>query len=278
MRYLVPLEEDAGPNSRVSYHFGRAPFFALIDAQDGHVRFEIRPNPSYEQGHGGACGIMDLLSALGADALVVKHVGVKAAQRLMEAGVPVYEAASETLGGVLEEIKNGSLRPMDLSEMASRPCVGRGFRAAAWPPAPGPWPVPQPGAPPPPLPPMPPMGMPRTPALRASGRLRVALSTNGRAGLDDTIADRFARCPTFTIVDLEGGRVLNVEVRDNPYITYPHGAGFAVAQFLASMGVNAVVAARIGPNAWQALASLGMSIHTVPPGTRVRDALRALMG
>jgi len=113
---------------------------------------------------------------------------------------------------------------------------------------------------------------------KLAGKLRVAFSTNGHAGLDDTIADRFARCPTFTIVDVEDGRVLNVDIRDNPFIMHPHGAGFAAAQFLANMGVSAVVAARFGPNAWQALASLGISIHVAPPGTKVRDALRSLTG
>ena len=111
-----------------------------------------------------------------------------------------------------------------------------------------------------------------------SGRLRVAIPTNGRMGLDDTVAPRFARCPTFTIVDLEGGRVVNVEVRDNPYVTYPHGAGFAVAQFLASLGVNVVLAPMIGPNAQQALSSLGIRVQLVPAGVKVRDALRSITG
>ena len=278
MRYLVPLQENAGPSSKVSYHFGRAPFFAIVESLDGSLRFEIRPNPAYSWEHGGGpCGVMDLMGIFGADALIVKHVGVRAAQRLMEAGVPVYETSSDTLSGVLDEIKRGSLRPFDLVARARGPHMGRGLgmqkRAFYPPPAPGPWPPP--GVPPPSMPPMVqrPSGGPR---LR--GKLKIAFSTNGRAGLDDVIADRFARCPTFTIVDVEDGRVLSVDVRDNPFIAHPHGAGFAVAQFLANMGVNAVVAARFGPNAWQALASLGISIHMAPPGTKVRDALRSLTG
>ena len=281
MRYLVPLQENAGPSSRVSYHFGKAPFFAIIDSQDGSLRFEIRPNPAYSWEHGrGACGVMDLVGVFRADALVVKHVGVRAAQRLMDVGIPVYETSSDVLSGVLDEIRNGSLRPFDLAERARGPCTGRGFgmREAAFypPPAPGPWPPPAPGAPPPP--PMLPMARRPAGGPKLAGKLRVAFSTNGHAGLDDTIADRFARCPTFTIVDVEDGRVLNVDIRDNPFIMHPHGAGFAVAQFLANMGVSAVVAARFGPNAWQALASLGISIHVAPPGTKVRDALRSLTG
>jgi len=97
-------------------------------------------------------------------------------------------------------------------------------------------------------------------------------------GLDDTVAPRFARCPTFTLIDVEGGRIVNVEVRDNPYMAYPHGAGFAVAQFLANLGVNVVLAPMIGPNAQQALSSLGIRVQLVPAGMKVRDALRSITG
>ncbi len=280
MRLIVPLDEDAGLRSRVSGHFGRAPYLAVIELNGGRARLvEIRPNPAASGHGGGACGVMELLAALGADGIVAKRVGVRAAQRLLEAGVRVFEAPSDTLKGVLEGLEAGSLRPLDLASLASGGYAG--FKEAAalafYPPPPS-WPPAGPGAPPQPpfMPPAGPMPMPRQVGL--SGRLKIAFSTNGRAGLDDTIAQRFARCPTFTIVEVEDGRVLNVEVHENPYVNYPHGAGFAVAQFLANMGVKAVVASRFGPNAWQALASLGMSVHVIPAGTRVRDALRSLTG
>jgi len=283
LRFLVPLDEDAGLRSRLSAHFGRAPYLAVVEADDGQARLlDIVPNPAASGGRGGACGIMELLSSLGADGLIAKRVGVRAARRLLEAGVPVYEAASDSLEDVLADLSSGSLRPLDLASLAAGPCVGHGRglgrgreSTAFYPPPPGPppaWPPPMPPMPPPrPVAPRRPGGVPAP-----SGRLRVAFSTNGRAGLDDTVSDRFARCPTFTIVELDEGRVANVEVHDNPCVAYPHGAGFAAAQFLANLGVRMVVAASFGPNAWQALASLGMTVHTVPAGTRVRDALRSL--
>ena len=279
MRFLVPLDENAGLRSRLSHHFGRAPYLAIVELRDGEARLvDIVANPAAGGPGGGACAIMDLLASFGAEGIIAKRVGVRAAQRLMEAGARVYEATSDTLEGVLAALSSGSLKPLDLAAIASSgPCYGRGrgmgmraaYPPAPAPPPPGPWPMP-PAAPPFGMP------MPRPSRSAATGRVKVAFSTNGRAGLDDTIADRFARCPTFTVVEVEGGRVLNVEVHDNPCVTYPHGAGFAAAQFLANLGVSVVVASRFGPNAWQALASLGMRVHTVPAGTKVRDALRSL--
>jgi len=273
LRYLVPLEENAGLASRLSSHFRRAPYFAVVEIRGGEASYEIKPNPAAGADPGaGPCGVLDILASFGADAIVARRVGIRAARRLREAGVEVYEAPPGTLGDVIAGLKSGSLRRADLEAWSSRPCGQGSVEGTAFYPPP-PWP------PPPPMPYPPHVGpaMP-TSVGRPPERLKIAFSTNGRAGLDDTIAGRFARCPTFTVVEVEGGRVLNVEVHDNPFTTYPHGAGFAVAQFLANMGVNAVVAPRFGPNAWQALASLGISVHVVPAGTRVREALRSVVG
>ena len=271
MRFIVPLDENAGLKSKLSYHFGRAPYMAVLTVSGRQVEYEIKPNPADRPR--GACGVLDIMSYFGADAIIAKKVGIKAARVLLEAGVKVYEAASETLEGVVEEVRKGSLKPLDLAALASGVCAEAGRGASFYPPAP---PVPVP--PPMPYPPVtPPMPIARPPGP-APGRLRVAVSTNGRAGLDDTVAPRFARCPTFTFIDMEGGRVVSVNVQDNPFVAYPHGAGFAVAQFLANAGVSIVITSRVGPNAQQALASLGIKVHLVPPGTKVREALRAITG
>ena len=275
MRFLVPLDENAGLRSRLSYHFGRAPFMAVLEVDDGQVKYEVKPNPADRPG--GACGVLDIMDRFSADAIIAKRVGIKAAKRLLESGVEVYEATSDTLEGVIEEVRSGNLRPLDLASLASGICLEAMAEGPSfYPPGPPP-PMPPPMPYPPTAPPIGPAPI-RRPVPGPSGRLRVAVPTNGRMGLDDTVAPRFARCPTFTLIDLEGGRVVNVEVRDNPYMTYPHGAGFAVAQFLANLGVNVVLAPMIGPNAQQALSSLGIRVQLVPAGMKVRDALRSITG
>ena len=103
--------------------------------------------------------------------------------------------------------------------------------------------------------------------------LRVAVPSEGPGGLDDTVSIRFARCPTFTIVDLKEGKVQNVQVVANPAAQLPHGAGPAVVQHLMQYGVTHVVAVQLGPNAAAALQQLGIRVVQVPQGTRVRDAL-----
>ena len=62
--------------------------------------------------------------------------------------------------------------------------------------------------------------------------MRVAISTDG-----DIVSSHFGRCPLFTIINIEGGRVTKREVIDNP----GHQPGF-IPQFLHQRGVECIVA------------------------------------
>ena len=78
--------------------------------------------------------------------------------------------------------------------------------------------------------------------------MRVAISTEG-----DFVSMHFGRCPFFTIVDIEGDKVINKEVIDNP----GHQPGF-IPQFLHEKGVNCIVAGGIGMRAAGLFNQLGI--------------------
>lgn len=118
---------------------------------------------------------------------------------------------------------------------------------------------------PPPVPPQP-FRMP-------AGTFKVAVATEGPGGLDDVVSSRFGRCPSFTIVTIEGGNIKDVKVVQNQAAFAARGAGIAAIQALTSEGVTVIVAGRFGPWASQASTQLGVQIVMVPPGTRVRDAI-----
>jgi len=69
--------------------------------------------------------------------------------------------------------------------------------------------------------------------------MRVAISTDG-----DSVSAHFGRCPSFTIVDIEQGKVINKEVIDNP----GHQPGL-IPQFLHQRGVECIVAGGMGMRA-----------------------------
>ena len=69
--------------------------------------------------------------------------------------------------------------------------------------------------------------------------MRVAISTDG-----DLVSAHFGRCPIFTIVDIENGKITRKEIVDNP----GHEPGF-IPQFLHQRGVNCIVAGGMGARA-----------------------------
>jgi len=69
--------------------------------------------------------------------------------------------------------------------------------------------------------------------------MRVAVSTEG-----GQVAQHFGRCPEYTIVEIEGDKIVSKEVIPNP----GHQPGF-LPGYLASNGVNVIIAGGMGPRA-----------------------------
>ena len=69
--------------------------------------------------------------------------------------------------------------------------------------------------------------------------MRVAISTDG-----DLVSAHFGRCPSFTLVDIENGKVTKRMEVENP----GHHPGF-IPQFLHKKGVECIVAGGMGMRA-----------------------------
>jgi predicted Fe-Mo cluster-binding NifX family protein len=107
--------------------------------------------------------------------------------------------------------------------------------------------------------------------------VKIAFATE-KGGLDDKIADRFGRAPTFTIVevDTDTGEVKSVRVVENPGASAGSGAGVKAAQKVADEGAKIYVGPNPGPNAYAALQYLGVKIYVLT-GTTVREALQKVL-
>lgn len=104
--------------------------------------------------------------------------------------------------------------------------------------------------------------------------LRVAVATAGDNGLEDSTSHACGRSKTFTIVDIEDGRVKGVEVTENPAASLSRGRGPVAAKHLADMKVNMVISGELGPGALTMLNELKIKTVTAEPGQRVVDVLR----
>lgn len=126
MRICVPTETSDGLGAAVSRHFGRAPYFCVVDAATGEITSVA--NRHVEHGH-GTCDPVGQLSGLSPDLVVVAGIGGNALGRLAAAGIPTYLTKASTLGHVLAQVRAGGLERVDPSE-ACRGGAGPGHRHA----------------------------------------------------------------------------------------------------------------------------------------------------
>lgn len=105
-------------------------------------------------------------------------------------------------------------------------------------------------------------------------RCRIAFATNEKKGLEDYISKVFGRAQTFTVLDIEGERVTDIRIMDNPAKTYHHGAGPIAVKMLVDESVEAILANELGIGASELLKQHNILHIPVNPNMKVGEAFR----
>ena len=105
-------------------------------------------------------------------------------------------------------------------------------------------------------------------------KLRIAIATNGKDGLEDVVSTVFGRAKTFTIVNAEDEKIKSVTVVENPGLSYKHGAGPIVAKMLVDKDVDMVIAYVLGLGADDLLKQHNIKHIAIKPNTKVEKATR----
>jgi predicted Fe-Mo cluster-binding NifX family protein len=80
-----------GDRYYLSPHFGRAPYFAIVEVSGSKLRVrEVVENRYSGHEHGRGAGVVDLLLSHGVNAVIASGIGHGAFTRLRERGVKVY--------------------------------------------------------------------------------------------------------------------------------------------------------------------------------------------
>jgi predicted Fe-Mo cluster-binding NifX family protein len=103
-------------------------------------------------------------------------------------------------------------------------------------------------------------------------KLRIAVATDGKNGLEEVVSNVFGRARTFTIVDADGEKIVSVKVLENPALSYKHGAGPIAIKTLIDAGIQAVIANEIGIGASEILKQHNLRYVQAKPGTNVGQA------
>jgi predicted Fe-Mo cluster-binding NifX family protein len=106
MKICMPTMDARGSAGELSEHFGRAPYFTMVDSDTGSV--EIVANP--EAGHAkGSCSTAELLGGQDVGAVVCRGLGRNALDRLVRLGVTVYRSDHSHVAGALAAYRRGEV-------------------------------------------------------------------------------------------------------------------------------------------------------------------------
>jgi predicted Fe-Mo cluster-binding NifX family protein len=96
--------------------------------------------------------------------------------------------------------------------------------------------------------------------------MKIVISTD-----NNFVSAHFGRCPLFTIVDIDEGKVLNKAVIENP----GHQPGF-LPQFFADKGIECIIAGGIGVRAQSLFVQYGIETVVGVTGS-VEDAINRIL-
>ena len=116
MRVCFPTGTNQGLSALLYGHFGSAPFFTLADTETGLL--EVRDNQGQVHAH-GACHPVGALEGLGIQAVVCGGMGLRALQKLEEAGIEVYRSGALTVEEALREIGEGKAERLSVEGACS---------------------------------------------------------------------------------------------------------------------------------------------------------------
>ena len=102
--------------------------------------------------------------------------------------------------------------------------------------------------------------------------MKICIASNSNGGLEDTVSMQFGRCPTFTVVEIEGNSIKDAYVIPNPGASAASGAGMQAGQAVVNEGCKVLIAGAIGPNSAQVLTLGGVEMRTSPE-IKVKEAV-----
>jgi len=103
---------------------------------------------------------------------------------------------------------------------------------------------------------------------------RIAVATDGKDGLEDSVSNVFGRAKTFTIVDTKDEKIIGVKVLENPALSYHHGAGPIAIKMLIDDGAEVVLANELGVGASEILEQHNIIFIQAKPSTNVGEAIK----
>ena len=106
MRLIFPVDDDSGLKAQICSHFGRTPYFAIIDLdENGQV---IKHNTVSSSGEHFCQGISFLLN-LKPDIMIAHGMGQRVVQNFQNARIAILRTSASVVKDAIEQYNRGEL-------------------------------------------------------------------------------------------------------------------------------------------------------------------------
>ena len=108
-RIVIPTEDKSGLEANLAQHFGRAPYYTLVDLDNNNQIVGVRTEVNKGEHVGGSGHPHEHLLALKPNIFVVQSMGPGCLSSLQDAGLTVLKATGTTVKEITEQFKEGKL-------------------------------------------------------------------------------------------------------------------------------------------------------------------------
>ncbi|MFW9830817.1 MAG: NifB/NifX family molybdenum-iron cluster-binding protein [Candidatus Thorarchaeota archaeon] len=111
-RIVIPVLDESGKTSRLSPHFGRAPFFAVVKIKENGLVENIVFQPNRSEHFGGQGHPPDIILGFAPQAVITYGMGPRAMRRFQSERVAVMQATADTLEDVITAYIQNELKEL----------------------------------------------------------------------------------------------------------------------------------------------------------------------
>jgi len=111
-RVVIPVIEDVGLESRLSEHFGRAPYFTIVEINSKGEIVKVETIPNTSEHLGGFGSPPEKILQLRPTALITYGMGPRALNIFQQARVAVFKANATTVREIVEAYKRNELEEL----------------------------------------------------------------------------------------------------------------------------------------------------------------------
>ena len=109
VRIVIPVEDTNGLNARLSQHFGRAPYFAVVEIDEKGNVLNLQMVPNKSEHFGGMGRPPEIIMSLRPNAVITYGMGFRALNMFQSANVAVLQTNKDFVKDVIEAYNKDEL-------------------------------------------------------------------------------------------------------------------------------------------------------------------------